>query len=555
MTREFQKRDLNFRASVNDEGIFEGYLSTYDDVDSYGTYFIPGAWDKSIERFNSGEVIPVLWSHDRSKPIGKFTELKSDEKGLWGRGKLTLEDPQAKIAYAHMKDGSVMGLSVGFEMDYDNVIYNRLLDALGIAEADLFECSVVVFPANSNAKITNFKSQTHDHGENKMEGSIAETIEKMNAAIENLRTAQTAQNDAEISKRDAEISELKKQIAQLSNPINGTAQAEDPSKQYEKDFHNYLKTGNALNLRNDPVPPVAGSEGTNANGGFICPDGLDKRVVELLTPRSTIRRNATIIVPAGKKYERPYKKTGITSGWVGETTARTATDAQTYDMISAEVGELYAFPQYTQNFLADTWYNVEQGFARDLAITFADKEETAFISGDGSNKPKGILGSTTTFGTEDDAHRDWNKLQKVNTGSATGITLNSLYAIKDSLNYAYRSNAKWYMSTSTYTALQQTLVDAERRGIFGRGDVSQNMPETLLGYPIEIDDYMPAVAANSYPIIFGDMRQGYAILERPGIGVLRDMYSNKPYIGLYSIKRVGGLIQDYRALKVLCVAA
>ena len=555
MAKEFQKRDLNFRASVNDEGIFEGYLSTYDDVDSYGTYFMPGAWDKSIERFNSGEVIPVLWSHDRSKPIGKFTELKSDEKGLWGRGKLTLEDPQAKIAYAHMKDGSVMGLSVGFEMDYDNVIYNRLLDALGIAEADLFECSVVVFPANSNAKITNYKSQNHDHGEVKMEGSIAETIEKMNAAIENLRNAQTAQNDAEISKRDTEISELKKQIAQLSNPITGTAQTEDPSKQYEKDFHNYLKTGNALNLRNDPVPPVAGSEGTNANGGFICPDGLDKRVVELLTPRSTIRRNATIIVPAGKKYERPYKKTGITSGWVGETTARTATDAQTYDMISAEVGELYAFPQYTQNFLADTWYNVEQGFARDLAITFADKEETAFISGDGSNKPKGILGSTTTFGTEDDAHRDWNKLQKVNTGSATGITLNSLYAIKDSLNYAYRSNAKWYMSTSTYTALQQTLVDAERRGIFGRGDVSQNMPETLLGYPIEIDDYMPAVAANSYPIIFGDMRQGYAILERPGIGVLRDMYSNKPYIGLYSIKRVGGLIQDYRALKVLCVAA
>ena len=56
------------------------------------------------------------------------------------------------------------------------------------------------------------------------------------------------------------------------------------------------------------------------------------------------------------------------------------------------------------------------------------------------------------------------------------------------------------------------------------------------------------------PIVFGDMRQGYAILERPGIGVLRDMYSNKPYIGLYSIKRVGGLVQDYRALKVLCVA-
>ena len=549
MSKEFQKRDLNFRASVNDEGIFEGYLSTYGDVDSYRTYFMPGAWDKSIERFNSGEVIPVLWSHDRSKPIGKFTELKSDDKGLWGRGKLTMEDPQAKIAYAHMKDGSVMGLSVGFELDYDNVIYNKMLDALGIAEADLFECSVTVFPANTNAKITNFKSQNHDHGENKMEGSIAETIEKMNAAIENLRTAQNAQNDAEISKRDAEIASLKTQIAQLSNPITGTAQTEDPSKQYEKDFHTYLKTGNALNLR------ANGSEGTPANGGYVCPDGIDKRVVELLTPRSTIRRNATIIQAAGKNYQRPYKKTGITSGWIGETGARPATDAQTYDVITATVGELYAFPQYTQNFLDDTWYNFEEGFARDLAITFSDKEETAFISGDGSNKPKGILGSTTTFSTDDDTQRAWNELQKVKTGSATGITLNSLYAIKDSLNYAYRANAKWYMSTSTYTALQQALVDGTQHGIFGRGDVSLNMPETLLGYPIEIDDYIPAVAANSYPIIFGDMRQGYAILERPGIGVLRDMYSNKPYIGLYTIKRVGGLIQDYRALKVLSVEA
>ena len=545
MNKEFQRRDISFGLSISENGEFEGYISTYYDVDSYGTYFMPGAWDKSIERFNSGEVIPVLWSHDRKMPLGKCTELRSDEKGLWAHGKLTMEDPQAQTAYAHMKDGSVLGLSVGFEMDYDSVEYNQDLDAYGIADADLMEYSVVVFPANPNAKITQVKS-SHDHdiGENDM--NLKDQIDAMNKAIEEIRTAANSASDAEISKRDAEIASLKTQIAQLSNPITGTAQTEDPSKQYEKDFHNYLKTGNALNLR------AAGSEGTNANGGYICPDGLDKRVVELLTPRSTIRRNATIIQAAGKNYQRPYKKTGITSGWIGETGSRTATDAQEYDVITATVGELYAFPQYTQNFLADTWYNFEEGFARDLAISFSDKEETAFVSGDGSNKPNGILSALRE--AKDDTQRTWNKLQQVNTESATGITLNSLYAIKDSLNYAYRSNAKWYMSTSTYTALQQTLVDGEHRGIFGRGDVSQNMPETLLGYPIEIDDYMPAVAANACPIVFGDMRQGYAILERPGIGVLRDMYSNKPYIGLYSIKRVGGLVQDYRALKVLCVA-
>ena len=119
--------------------------------------------------------------------------------------------------------------------------------------------------------------------------------------------------------------------------------------------------------------------------------------------------------------------------------------------------------------------------------------------------------------------------------------------VTDSLNYAYRSNAKWYMSTSTYTALQQTLVDGEHRGIFGRGDVSQNMPETLLGYPIEIDDYMPAVAANACPIVFGDMRQGYAILERPGIRVTQ--FLNVLVSGFCVICTQINLISDFTQLR------
>ena len=130
MNKEFQQRDISFVVTdISENGEFEGYISTYYDVDSYGTYFLPGAWDRSIERFNAGEVIPVLWSHDRTKPIGKCTELRSDDKGLWAHGKLTMEDPQAKTAYAHMKDESVLGLSVGFELDYDALEYNQELDA------------------------------------------------------------------------------------------------------------------------------------------------------------------------------------------------------------------------------------------------------------------------------------------------------------------------------------------------------------------------------------------------------------------------------------------
>lgn len=532
MTTEMQTREMRI-SKVTDEGIIHGYLSTYNDVDSYGTYAVKGCFDKSIEAFEKGEMIPILWMHDRTKPIGRWTALKSDEKGLFGEGKLTLEDPQAQIALAHLKDGSLQGLSIGFLLDYDTITYNEELDAYGMNEVELKEASIVTFPANKNAKVTHIKNE-----DSNMENLRSE-LDKINGNI----SAEAEKNKV----RDEAIAAIQKELANLKNPITGQEKSADNGKEYERQFAAYLSTGETLNLR------VAGSEGTNANGGYLCPDGLDKRVIELLDVSSVIRRNATIITPEGNKYERPYKKTGIASGWVGETDSRTATDAQTYDMISAELGELYAFPQYTQRFLADSWYNVESAFARDLALTFSDKEETAFISGNGTNKPKGIL--TYDMETDGDKTRTWNALQKVNSGSATGISLNSLYKIKDSLNAAYKANAKWYMNTNTYTVLQQTLVDNTQHGIFGRGDVSAAMPETLLGYPIEIDDYLPDVAANANPIIFGDMRAGYAVLDRPGIGVLRDTLTNKPYIGLYSIRRVGGLVQDYRALKILTVAA
>ena len=124
---------------------------------------------------------------------------------------------------------------------------------------------------------------------------------------------------------------------------------------------------------------------------------------------------------------------------------------------------------------------------------------------------------------------------------------------KDQLNTGYRSNAKWYMNTNTYTALQDLLKDSTQRRIFGNVDVATNAPTLLLGYPIVICEYLPDIASGSNPIIFGDMKSGYAVLDRPGIGIVRDDLTNKPYVGFYSIKRVGGLVQDYRALKVVHV--
>jgi HK97 family phage major capsid protein len=76
-------------------------------------------------------------------------------------------------------------------------------------------------------------------------------------------------------------------------------------------------------------------------------------------------------------------------------------------------------------------------------------------------------------------------------------------------------------------------------------------PATLLGYPVADDDNMPDVGANAFPVAFADFKRAYVIVDRMGVRVLRDPYTNKPYVGFYTTKRVGGGIQNFEAIKLL----
>jgi HK97 family phage major capsid protein len=81
--------------------------------------------------------------------------------------------------------------------------------------------------------------------------------------------------------------------------------------------------------------------------------------------------------------------------------------------------------------------------------------------------------------------------------------------------------------------------------------VQAGQPATLLGYPVEIDENMPTIAANSYSVAFGNWSRGYLVVDRTGVRVLRDPYTNKPYVMFYTTKRVGGAVQNFEAIKVL----
>jgi len=144
--------------SVSDSGEFEGYGSVFGVKDSYSDIIVPGAFAKSLAAWQEkGRLPALLWQHNMSEPIGIYTEMREDETGLFLKGRLLIDDdPLAKRAHAHMKAGSLSGLSIGYVLnDYE---YDKTKDAFMLKEVDLWEVSLVTFPANDEARISNVKS-------------------------------------------------------------------------------------------------------------------------------------------------------------------------------------------------------------------------------------------------------------------------------------------------------------------------------------------------------------------------------------------------------------
>lgn len=148
---------LNLKA-VDETGEFEGYGSVFGVRDLGYDIVMPGAFTKSLAAWKEkGKWPPVLWMHDTKEPIGPHLEMREDEKGLFVKGRLLIDaDPVAKRAHAHMKAGSVTGLSIGYVLkDYE---WSKEKEAYLLHEIELWEVSVVTFAMNEAAYVTDVKS-------------------------------------------------------------------------------------------------------------------------------------------------------------------------------------------------------------------------------------------------------------------------------------------------------------------------------------------------------------------------------------------------------------
>jgi HK97 family phage major capsid protein len=200
--------------------------------------------------------------------------------------------------------------------------------------------------------------------------------------------------------------------------------------------------------------------------------------------------------------------------------------------------------------LDDTAFDLETWLANEIALEFARAEGTAFVRGTGTNQPEGFL--TAAKATTKDNVRAFGTLQYLGSGSATGLGTapdTRMIDLIHSLKSGYRQGAVFVMNSATLASVRK-LKTADGAFLWQPGLV-EGQPDRLLGYPVIEAEDMPDVAAGTFPIAFGNFRHGYLIAEHSATRVLRDPFTNKPFVHFYATKRMGGKVLDSNAIKLL----
>jgi HK97 family phage major capsid protein len=402
------------------------------------------------------------------------------------------------------------------------------------------------------------------------QSEILKAIEASNRAFEEFKKTNDAKLEelkkggavadfeAKLQKIAADMAEHKKLLEDLEAkakrpPVGADGKPIDQaSEEHKKAFNGYIRKGVEFDKA---IEQKALSIGSGADGGYAVPKVIDGMIDAIAVNISPIRAIAQVQQTSTSDFHKLINTRGTTSGWVGETAARIATNTPQLVDIAPPMGELYANPQATQQMLDDVFFNAEQWLADEVATEFSRAEGAAFISGTGVNQPKGFLAGPTA--TTDDATRAFGTIQVVGTGASGAFkTLTStvnpvddLYTLVGKMKALYRPGCRWVTNKAVLFTIMG-FKDYQGRYVF-TPTTAPGVNDTILGYPVVEAEDIPAMAANSLSLVFGNFKLGYLIVDRIGTRVIRDPFTNKPNIGFYTTKRLGGTLLNSEAIKAL----
>lgn len=316
----------------------------------------------------------------------------------------------------------------------------------------------------------------------------------------------------------------------------------------------YMRTGDEGPLRRFQAKAMAASTNAGADGGLAVFAEQEQSILDkLLVEVSPFRQLADIKSISTSQYTKLIGLGGATSGWVGETDARPATNTPTLAQLSYFAQTLYANPAASSDLLDDNAADLESWLADEVVEEFAKQEGASFVKGNGTNKPKGLLDYTKVANSAW-AHGNIGYIASGDAATLGATPLDKLVDLTFAIKAGHRNGSRFLMNRNTLGTLRK--VKDSTGNFIWTSSAEAGVSGQLLGYPVTEDEEMPAIGANAFPIAFGNFKRGYLIVDRRGVNVLRNPYSNPPYINFYTTKRVGGGMQNFEVVKLVkCATA
>jgi len=480
--------NIEIKSSTSNEVVITGYASVYNIKDYHNDLIAKGAFASA-----SHQNVKFLWQHDSKKPIGIIKHLSEDDHGLKMEAVINNKVKAGREAIELIKQGAIDGLSIGFYIK--NSVYNEVKQRV-ITEAELLEISIVTFPANQSARISYITK-----------GQDTEDMEYLD-----------------------QINELQEKVHNLQNILERPTGVNIENQEQKTAFVNYVRKGEDSSLIQKSTLNSSNSEA----GGVLILQTLHDGIITEINARSPMRQLASIETISTNALDIISEDGKFNSGWIGEIETREETKAAKLKQQRIFVHELYAQPKASQALLDDASIRVENWLSERLRDSFVKMENDAFINGDGVKKPKGILSP------------DHDKIEKIKMGNK--ITADSLLDFINSLKEEYLANATLLMNRITLSEVQK-LKDNQGRFIW-QTSLSDSFKQTIFGVPLVCVSDMKPVGKDVAAIAIGDFKAGYKIVDRSGINIMRDPYTEKPFVKFYAVKRVGGDVVNQEAIKI-----
>jgi HK97 family phage major capsid protein len=329
----------------------------------------------------------------------------------------------------------------------------------------------------------------------------------------------------------SKINELEAKLMNLQNAIYSPETGHYDNLEETKAFRDYLRKGITSDIITKSLRAVEGE------AGFAIIHDLNKRIINSVSAKSVMRQLASIETISTSALDLILEDGAFASGWIGEAEERVVTDTPKLKKKTIAVHELYAQPKATQKLMDDSAIDINSWLVERVADSFIKAENEAFITGDGGKKPFGILSNNT--------------IEKIQAEDK--VTPDILLKLINSLSEEYLANASFLMNRSTLAAIQGLKDEAGR--FIWQQSLSDPLKQSIFGVPVFCSSYMPNVGEDNLAIAIGDFKTAYKIVDRAQVAIMRDPYTEKPFIKFYAVKRVGGDVIVPSAMKFAKFAA